>query len=242
MHSTKPKHSIFNLKSHIPSTSLVLDLGLGRDVPRPPPRLGLGHVENAVLVVIVVIVVAGAVVPVDRLLGDLLGRLALLLKVLLVRLGQQFGHAVGGRVSAAEGAADGARDGGGASRDLAGLGGGDGRGWLLLLGGGQRVQAVAVALDVGAGPVHERLHGVGEGHVARGLVLGDVAAVLVLDAEAGPHAAAEDLGEGDEEGAERRVLPVVGEDGVEDPGEPDDRVEDYDGVVGPSLLQGEDVS
>ena len=61
-----------------------------------------------------------------------------------------------------------------------------------VCGGGGGVEGV----EGGRG----RRHVVGEGHVAACAEVADVGAVFVFDAEEGPHCAAEDLGEGDEEG------------------------------------------
>lgn len=84
--------------------------------------------------------------------------------------------------------------------------------------------------------------GVGQRGVAGGFVLGDVGAVFVFDAQECPHAAAEDFGEADEEGHDGAVLGAVGEDGVEDPVEAEDGVDDHDGVVYPDGADGGDVA
>lgn len=106
---------------------------------------------------------------------------------------------------------------------------------------GLQVAALALAVDgvrFQTGALIQRFELVRQGNVARRPVRGDVGAVLVLDAEEGPHAAAVDFRESDEEGADAAVLRVVGEDGVEDPAEPQAGVDDHDGVVGPFLPQG----
>ncbi|KAK1994037.1 hypothetical protein LX36DRAFT_224902 [Colletotrichum falcatum] len=102
--------------------------------------------------------------------------------------------------------------------------------------------ATALLSDPGEPLRGNRLNGVGQRHVSRGLVLGDVGAVLVLDAKEGPHATARDLGEGDEEGDDGGVLRVVGEDGVKDPGKTQDRVDHHDDVVRPVFLETGDVA
>lgn len=100
------------------------------------------------------------------------------------------------------------------------------------------VGAVFVVGLVGEG-VCGVLEVVGQGHVAGGAEAADVCAVFVLDAEDGPDAAADDFGEGDEEGNHGRVLDVVGVDGVEDPVEAEDGVDEHGAVVPPGGLVGE---
>ena len=70
----------------------------------------------------------------------------------------------------------------------------------------------------------------------------DVCAVFVFDAEDGPHSPAADFGEGDEEAEEGGVLDVGGVDGVEDPVEAEDRVEEHSEVVDPYSPETEDVA
>ena len=57
--------------------------------------------------------------------------------------------------------------------------------------------------------------------------------MLVLDAEERPHASTADLGKSDEEAQHGGVLQVLGIDGVEDPIEAQDRVEQHSEVVDP---------
>lgn len=83
---------------------------------------------------------------------------------------------------------------------------------------------------------------VGKGDVSAGAKAADVGAVFVFDAEEGPDGAAADFGEGDEEGEGGAVLEVLAVDGVEDPVEAEDGVEEHGGVVDPRPLVAEDVS
>ncbi len=75
-------------------------------------------------------------------------------------------------------------------------------------------------------------------YVARRLVLGHVRAVFVFDSEQHPHASPVDLGEGHEEGDNCAVLSVLGEDGIEDPGEAQQEVRHHDDVIQPCTLEG----
>jgi hypothetical protein len=77
---------------------------------------------------------------------------------------------------------------------------------------------------------------VGEGHVAGGAEAAYVCAVLVLYAEEGPHAAAAHFGEGDDKGGHGGVLELERVDGVGDPVEAEDGVDDHCGIVGPCTL------
>jgi len=61
--------------------------------------------------------------------------------------------------------------------------------------------------------------------------------VFVLDTQQCPQATADDLGQCDAERHECAVLRVVREDGVQDPRETQQRVEEHDGVVDPDRTQ-----
>ena len=61
----------------------------------------------------------------------------------------------------------------------------------------------------------------------------DVRAVLVLNTEDDPDPSACDFGKRDEEGQQRGVLDLLPVDGVEDPVEAEDGVDDHGGVVDP---------
>ena len=65
--------------------------------------------------------------------------------------------------------------------------------------------------------------------------------MFVLDAEEGPDGAAADFGQGDEEGEGGAVLEVVAVDGVEDPVEAEDGVQEHGGVVDPGAFVAEHV-
>lgn len=100
--------------------------------------------------------------------------------------------------------------------------------WSLLLGhGGVRLGRRDV---------------VGKGNVSAGSKTADVGAVFVFDPEEGPDGAPADFGEGDEEGEGGAVLEVLAVDGVEDPVEAEDGVEEHGGVVDPGPLVAEHVS
>lgn len=83
---------------------------------------------------------------------------------------------------------------------------------------------------------------VGKGNVSAGAEATDVGAVLVFDAEEGPDGAAADFGERDEEGEAGAVLEVSAVDGVKDPVEAEDGVQDHGGVVDPRPLVAKYVS
>lgn len=83
---------------------------------------------------------------------------------------------------------------------------------------------------------------VGKGDVPAGAEATDVGAVFVFDAEEGPDGAAADFGERDEEGEAGAVLKVSAVDGVKDPVEAEDGVQDHGGVVNPRPLVAEYVS
>lgn len=82
-------------------------------------------------------------------------------------------------------------------------------------------------------------HFVREGHIATSAEVADVGAVFVFDAEEGPHCAAEDLGEGDEEGGDGRMLQLEWDDGVEDPVEAKEGVDGHGEVVHPDFFVAE---
>ena len=63
--------------------------------------------------------------------------------------------------------------------------------------------------------------------------------MFVFDAEEGPHAATADFGEADEEAEEGGMLEFVGVDGIEDPVEAEDGVEDHGKVVDPGAFVAE---
>jgi len=66
--------------------------------------------------------------------------------------------------------------------------------------------------------------------------------VFVFDSEECPHAAAADFGEADEEAEEGGVLELVAVDGVENPVESQDGVEDHGEIVDPRAFVAENVS
>ncbi len=61
--------------------------------------------------------------------------------------------------------------------------------------------------------------------------------MFILNPEERPHASTEDFGQTDEERHQSRVLYIVGENGVEDPGEAEDYVQDHSRVVRPRALE-----
>lgn len=63
-----------------------------------------------------------------------------------------------------------------------------------------------------------------------------VRAMFVFHAEEGPHAAPEDLGEGDHKGAYGRMLELEGDACVWDPAESEDWVCDHGEIVWPDSL------
>jgi hypothetical protein len=73
-------------------------------------------------------------------------------------------------------------------------------------------------------------------NIARGAEVTDVGAVLVFDAEQGPHASPEHLRESYEEGRQSRVLELEVKNGIEDPVEAQDGVDHYSDVVHPYFL------
>lgn len=75
-----------------------------------------------------------------------------------------------------------------------------------------------------------------QGNVAGRSEAADVVAVFVLDTEERPESTTENFRERDEKGDDRRLLQVVSVDNVEDPVEPEDRVDDHRHVVPPDLL------
>ena len=81
---------------------------------------------------------------------------------------------------------------------------------------------------------------VGEWHVAGCSKAADVGAVFVLHPEEGPHPSSAYFGEGDEEGEQSGVLDVCAVDGVEDPVEAEDGVEDHGDVIYRGTLVAED--
>lgn len=81
-----------------------------------------------------------------------------------------------------------------------------------------------------------------KGDVARGAETAHIRAVFVLDAEEGPHCAAEDFAKGDEEGEDGAVLEVVTVDCVEYPVEAENGVEDHGEIVDPRTFVAEDVA
>lgn len=83
---------------------------------------------------------------------------------------------------------------------------------------------------------------VGKGDVPAGAEATDVGAVFVFDAEEGPDGAAADFGERDEEGEAGAVLEILAVDGVKNPVEAEDGVQDHGGVVDPRPLVAEYVS
>lgn len=78
--------------------------------------------------------------------------------------------------------------------------------------------------------------------LAGGTVAVDVGAVFVLETEEGPHPAAEELGEGEEEGESGRVLGMVLENEVEDPVETEERVEEKGNIVTVWVLEAESIT
>ena len=87
----------------------------------------------------------------------------------------------------------------------------------------------------------------GDGNIVRkryvptGAEAADVGAVFVFDAEEGPDGATADFGQRNEEGEGGGVLEVFAVDGVEDPVEAEDGVEEHGGVVDPRAFVAEHV-
>ena len=83
---------------------------------------------------------------------------------------------------------------------------------------------------------------VGKGYVAGCSKAADIGAVFVLNTKEGPYASAADFRQADDEAENSRVLEIVGEDGIEDPIETEDWIEDHGEVVDPGPFVAEDVS
>ena len=66
-----------------------------------------------------------------------------------------------------------------------------------------------------------------------------ISAVFILHAEEGPHSAAQDFSDGDDEGCDGRVLELEGDEGIEDPVEPENWIYDHGDVVCPYFLVAE---
>ena len=81
-----------------------------------------------------------------------------------------------------------------------------------------------------------------EGDIAGSAEAADVGAVFVFDAEKSPQAAAANFREANKEGEEGRVLQFGGVDGVEDPVESEDGVEEHGEVVDPGAAVAKDVA
>jgi hypothetical protein len=70
----------------------------------------------------------------------------------------------------------------------------------------------------------------------------DVRAVLVFDAEQGPHASSEDFRKSHEEGSQGRMLELEVKNGIENPVEAQNRVDHYSKVVHPYFLIAQSLS
>ena len=81
-----------------------------------------------------------------------------------------------------------------------------------------------------------------QGDISRSPEATNVGAVFVFDAEKRPHASAADFGEADEEREEGGMLQLIGVDGVEDPIEAEDWVEDHGNIVDPGVFVAQDVA
>ena len=66
--------------------------------------------------------------------------------------------------------------------------------------------------------------------------------MFVFNAKKGPDASTDDLGEGDKETENGRVLKLGGEDSVKDPVEAEDRVDSHGEVVDPRVLVAKDIA
>ena len=83
---------------------------------------------------------------------------------------------------------------------------------------------------------HKLLDFVGERNVTTRSEPAYVRAVLVLDAEEHPQASTQNFREGDEKRDEGGMLDIVGVDGVKDPVEAENWVDDEGNIVQPNLL------
>lgn len=114
------------------------------------------------------------------------------------------------------------------------------RGSRRSYGGLFLVDAVA-AHDLGFSTVGGRGRGdfVGKRDVAARAEAANVRAVFVFDAKEGPHASPENLTQRYSERRHGRVLELQRDDGVHDPIEPEEGVDDDGGVVPPDFLVAE---